>query len=132
MTARAPCCWLSRAAGIWTTSPPCSAIMEADDDLRSRVLLASDSYLVAGPASAYVFHARSADGDVLDAAATSPEPGEVVVSVLSRLGDGTASPELLATGEAVVNAHTVRPLNDLVTIASAGIVDFAIEAPLTL
>lgn len=109
-----------------------AAITEADDDLRSRVLLAPDSYSVAGPASAYVFHARSADGDVLDAAATSPEPGEVVVSVLSRLGDGTASPELLATVEAVVNADTVRPLTDLVTVASAAIVEFAIEAQLTL
>lgn len=109
-----------------------AAIMEADDDLRGRVLLAPDSFSVAGPASAYVFHARSADGDVLDAAATSPQPGEVVVSVLSRLGDGTAAPELLAAVEAVVNADTVRPLTDQVSVVSAQIVGFAINAQLTL
>ena len=45
---------------------------------------------VAGPTGAYEFHALSADGDVKDAAATSPAPGEVVVTVLSRTGDGAA------------------------------------------
>jgi phage-related baseplate assembly protein len=42
-----------------------------------------------------VFHARSAHPDVLDASAPSPVPGEVYVTVLSRLGDGTASPEVI-------------------------------------
>lgn len=108
------------------------AQLESDDDLRRRVLLAPDSYSVAGPTSAYVFHALSASGDVLDASATSPAPGEVVVSILSRLGDGTASAELLAAVASQVNADDVRPLTDQLTVQSAGIVSFHVEAELTL
>ena len=107
-------------------------VMEIDDDLRRRVLLAPDSYSVAGPASAYVFHALSAHGDVLDASATSPAPGEVVVSVLSRLGDGTADPALVAAVEAVLGADHVRPLTDAVTVQSAEIVPFQVDAQLML
>lgn len=108
------------------------ATMEADEDLRRRLLLAPDAYSVAGPRFAYVFHALSAHGDVLDAAATSPAPGEVVISVLSRLGDGTASAPLLAAVAAVVSADDVRPLTDAVTVQSAAIVPFAVEAELTI
>lgn len=105
---------------------------EDDDALRRRVLLAPESYSVAGPAGAYIFHALSADGDVLDAAATSPAPGEVVVSLLSRTGDGTASPALIAAVEAVVNDDGIRPLTDQVTVQSATIIPFNVDARLTL
>ena len=108
------------------------AVMESDEDLRRRVLLAPDSYSVAGPRSAYVFHALSADPQVLDASATSPAPGEVVVSVLSRTGDGTPAPEVLAAVEAAVNGDTVRPLTDQVTVQAAGLVPFDVSAELTL
>lgn len=108
------------------------AVMESDDALRERIVLAPESFTVAGPEAAYIFHARSASGDVLDASATSPDPGEVVVSVLSRTGDGAASPELVAAVAAVVNADGVRPLTDHVTVQSADIVDYRIEAELTL
>lgn len=106
------------------------AVYEDDDSLRARVVLAPESFSVAGPELAYVFHARSADGDVLDASATSPAPGEVVVTVLSRLGNGEASAELLAAVAGVVNGNEVRPLTDLVTVQSADVVEFAIEAQL--
>lgn len=109
-----------------------AAVMESDSDLRRRILLAPDSYSVAGPTAAYVFHALSASGDVADAAATSPAPGEVVVSVLAVDGDGTADQELLDLVEAAVGADDVRPLTDQVTVQSAGIVPFAITAQLTL
>lgn len=107
-------------------------VLESDTDLRRRTVLAPDSYSVAGPASAYVFYALSADGDVLDASATSPAAGEVVVSILSREGDGTASAELIASVDAVLNADTVRPLTDLVTVQTASITTFDITAQLTL
>lgn len=109
-----------------------AAVMESDEDLRRRVLLAPDSYSVAGPASAYVFHALSADPDVLDASAVSPRPGEVTVAVLSRTGDGTASPELVATVRDLLAGDEVRPLTDRVRVQSASLLPFDIEAQLTL
>lgn len=109
-----------------------AAVLESDDALRRRSLLAVDAFSVAGPESAYVFHALSASGDVLDASATSPSPGEVVVTVQSRLGDGTASPALVAAVEAVVNSDGIRPLTDHVTVASAAIVPFTVDARLWL
>ncbi len=109
-----------------------AAVMESDEDLRRRVLLAPDSYSVAGPASAYVFHALSADPDVLDASAVSPLPGEVTVAVLSRTGDGTASPELVATVRDLLAGDEVRPLTDFVKVQSASLLPFDIEAQLTL
>jgi phage-related baseplate assembly protein len=104
------------------------AIMESDDDYRRRIVLAPEGYSVAGPEGAYIFHASSASPDVLDAAVTSPEPGEVLVAILSRSGDGTPAPEVLAAVEARLNDDTIRPLTDLVTVVAADIVPFTVEA----
>jgi phage-related baseplate assembly protein len=104
------------------------AQMESDADFRSRVVLGPEGFSVAGPEGAYIYHARSAGGDVLDASATSPLPGQVVVTVLSRLGDGTPSPELLAAVEAAVSASHIRPLTDKVTVRAATIIPFAVTA----
>src|SRR5690606_40001523 len=98
--------------------------MESDDALRQRIVLAPEGFSVAGPELAYVFHVESASGDILDASATSPAPGEVLVSVLARAGDGTAGAPLLDAVAAIVNDRSVRPLGDLVTVASADIVEF--------
>jgi len=140
------------------------AVMESDDALRERITLAPASFSVAGPEAAYVFHARSASGDVLDASAISPQPddiravvadvlarhgatpalaadmqaalaaarwpGEVIVSVLSRQGDGQADPALLAAVADNVSADNVRPLTDFVTVQSADIVPFQVRATL--
>lgn len=108
------------------------AVMESDDDFRRRILIAPHSFSVAGPELAYVYHARSASADVLDASATSPSPGEVVVSILSRTGDGTAPPQILSAVEAVLTHDEVRPLTDNVTVQSADIVDFNVTADLFL
>lgn len=107
-------------------------VLESDADFRRRMVLAPEGFSVAGPAGAYLFHALSADSDVLDASAVSPDPGEVVVTVLSRTGDGTPAPEVLAAVEARLNADTIRPLTDLVTVQAATIVPFTVEAELTL
>lgn len=108
------------------------AVKESDHDLRERILLAPHSFSVAGPERAYVYHAMSASADVLDASATSPTPGQVVVSVLSRTGDGTAPIGTLNAVEAVLTDDAVRPLTDEVIVQSAGIVGFDIDADLWL
>ena len=107
-----------------------AAVMESDDAFRARIVLAPESFTSAGPELAYVSHAKRASGDVLDASATSPAPGKVVVSVLSRIGDGTASAELLEAVHSIVTDKAIRPLGDDVTTGSADIVRFAVVASL--
>jgi len=100
--------------------------MESDPDYRRRITLAPEGFSVAGPEGAYIYHALSADPDVLDASATSPSPGEVVVSVLARSGDGSAPQATLDAVAERLSSASVRPLTDHVTVQSAAIVPFAI------
>lgn len=104
------------------------AVLESDDAFRRRITLAPEGFSVAGPQGAYIFHALSADPEVLDASAISPAPTEVEVYVLSRTGNGAASPALIATVDAALNSESIRPLGDLVTVQSATIVNYAINA----
>jgi phage-related baseplate assembly protein len=108
--------------------PPVPAVMETDTEFRRRIQLSLEGFSTAGPEGAYIFHALAADGDVLDVSAVSPNPGEVVVTILSRTGDGTAGAPLLAAVDAALNDDSVRPLTDLVTVQSAAIVDYTVEA----
>lgn len=108
------------------------AVMESDEALRLRAQAAFEGMSVAGPSAAYEYFARSASGKVADARASSPSPAEVTIAILSTEGDGTASPELLAVVTTAVNDEEVRPLGDRVTVRSAEIVDYTIDATLYL
>ena len=108
------------------------AEMESDEALRLRAQAAFEGMSVAGPSAAYEYFARSASGKVADARASSPAPAEVIIAVLSTEGDGTASPELLTAVAEAVNDEEVRPLGDRVTVRSAEIVDYEIDATLYL
>jgi phage-related baseplate assembly protein len=112
--------------------PPVAAVMESDEALRLRVPAAFEGLSVAGPTAAYEFHARSADGRVADASATSPAPAEVVLTVLSREGDGTAGNDLLAVVERALNSESVRPVADRLTVRSAEIIPYNVEATIFL
>ncbi|HDL7338294.1 TPA: baseplate assembly protein [Yersinia enterocolitica] len=110
--------------------PPVAAVMESDTDFRLRIPQAFEALSVAGPTGAYEAHARSADGRVADASALSPSPACVTVTVLARAGNGEASPELLDIVRAALNDEDVRPVADRVTVQSAAIVDYQIDAVL--
>lgn len=112
--------------------PPVPAIMESDSDFRVRIQQAFEGLSVAGSSGAYEYHGRSADGRIADVSATSPSPATVVIAVLSREGDGTACDELLAIVERALNDEDVRPVADRVTVQSAAIVNYAIDATLYL
>jgi phage-related baseplate assembly protein len=114
-----------------TAIPPIAAVLEPDTDYRDRILLSLAALSVAGPEDAYRYHARSASGDVLDAAADSPTPGNVTVTLLSRLGDGTPSTDLLSQVDAILSAKSVRPLTDHLTVRAATIVGYTVTATLT-
>lgn len=115
-----------------TTVPPTPAVMETDDALRRRIQLSFEGFSTAGPEGAYVFHSLGADSRVLDASASSPTPGAVVVAVLSNIGNGSATSDLLAAVNAVLSNEDVRPLTDNVTVKSATIINYSVSATLTL
>ena len=110
--------------------PPVPEVKEEDDPFRERIQLAYEGLTTAGPRNSYILHARNASGLVADASAESPAPCYVTVTVLSSEGDGrgVASPELLATVRAELNDDDVRPVGDRVTVKSAQIVDYRIDA----
>jgi len=112
--------------------PPVAPTLESDADFRARIQLSPEGYTTAGSEGSYVFHALGADGDVKDAQAISPAPGEVTVYVLARSGSGAAAPELLASVQAALNAERVRPMTDQVTVLSAALVPYTIEAELVV
>ena len=58
--------------------------------------------------------------------------GQELVTVLSRIGSGAASPEVVDAVLAALNAEDVRPLTDQVFVNSAEIIPFAVDATLTL
>lgn len=111
-------------------TPPVEAVMESNADLRTRTQQAFEGLSVAGPTAAYEFWGRSADGRVADISAVSPTPACVTISVLSREGDGTASDDLLSVVAAALNDEEVRPVADRVTVQSAEIVPYQIDATL--
>lgn len=115
-----------------TTVPPTPAVMESDADFRARIQLSPEGYTTAGSEGSYVFHGLGASSDVKDVQATSPEPGKVTVYVLSRTGDGTAPQTTIDAVTSTLNGETIRPMTDQVTVLSANIVEYTIEAVLTM
>ena len=113
-------------------TPPLDPVYENDASLRARVQRAFEGLSVAGPRAAYIFHALSADGRVADASAESPAPAQVVVTVLSREGDGSASADLLAVVETALSSEEVRPVADQLTVQGAQIVPYQVSATLWL
>ncbi|MBA0216750.1 baseplate assembly protein [Pectobacterium brasiliense] len=115
-----------------STLPPTPALMESDSDFRLRIQQSFEGLSVAGSVGAYQYHGRSADGRVADVSVISPSPASVTVSVLSREGNGSASPELVAIVATALNGEDVRPVADRVTVQSAAIVPYEIDATLYL
>ena len=110
--------------------PPVAAVMESNAEFRRRILLRLEAFTTAGSDAAYQYHALSASGQVRDVSVDSPTPGYVVVYVLSREGDGTASEEVLGLVRSALSRQTVRPLTDNVSVLSASVVHYTVSAEL--
>jgi len=111
-----------------STVPPTFQVLEEDDALRERVQLVYEGLTTAGPRNSYVLHARNASGQVADATAESPEPAQVVVTVLALEGDGRAGTDLLDTVRLALNDDEVRPVGDRLTVQGATILRYRIDA----
>lgn len=113
-------------------TPKIPEILEDDTSLRLRTQLAFEGLSVAGPRSAYIFHALSAHPDVADVSVVSPQPANVTVTILSRNGQGEAEENLLNVVRAKLNDDDIRPIGDRVIVQSAVIQSYEIRAKLYL
>lgn len=86
---------LQTYAGDPAAIPPVPPEYETNPDFRRRILLSLEGLSTAGPEGAYIFHALSASGSVLDASATSPAPEDIKALVMSVLNNNGASSTLI-------------------------------------
>jgi phage-related baseplate assembly protein len=140
-------------AGDLAAFPPVEPIYESDDDARLRYYLAPHApaagsrmqyrreVLTLGerpvvkvePVSSgvvsvtYTFDPDGFAAQVKDGNGRRTAPGSVLVTVLSRSGDGTASADLLAAVRKHFARDDVRPETDLVTVQSAQIKRYKIR-----
>ena len=112
--------------------PPVEAVLETDDSMRARTQQSLEGFSSAGPVGAYKFHALQVPTikDVAVAGPPTVSPGQVRVAILSTSGNGAASTNEVNQVFAQVNAENVRPLTDQVTVLSASIVNYSINATL--
>ncbi len=112
--------------------PPVPEVLERDDDFRARIRASYDGLSPAGNRGMWLRRAREASGEVKDVNPISPVPTEVTLYVLSQLGNGTASPELLLAVEEHLNPDDGRPHNDILRVESAAINEYAVHATLSV
>lgn len=109
-------------------SPVLRLTGEDDDDYRVRLQKSPEGLSVAGPDGAYEYHARSAHPDVKGVAVDSPEPVEVVLSILSHSGTGEPSQSVLDAVMAYIEPF--RPMTDKVSVVGATVQSYQITASL--
>lgn len=99
---------------------------EEDAAFAERIRLAPNSFSVAGPSKAYIFHTYSVSSAIIDVAVTSPTPG--VVNVYPLL-DGGELPgeELLDAVEAYLSSDDIRPLTDDVHVLAPTAKEYSIQ-----
>lgn len=113
------------------------AEMETDEKLRERIKLAPSTFSTAGPRGAYEYYALSANPSIVDVAVLGPNdtpptpPGEVHVFPL--MFDGSVTPQtVIDEVEDILDDEKIRPLCDLVVVASPTRIDYTIQVDLTI
>ena len=105
---------------------------ENDDRLRQRTQLALEGFSTAGPIGAYIFHTLSASSEIKSVSVKSPNPGEVLVTILSQNGNGIVGQELIDIVYKKLSDEDTRPLTDMVLVQGARIVNYSIQAIITI
>lgn len=119
-----PIAYVQSVTNIETTVG--GAGVEENENYRERIHLAPESFSTAGPDGAYIYHAKSAEPDIIDVVPTSPEPGRVLLSILLKDGQ-LPNQAVLDKVYAAVSPKTVRPLTDHITVAPPEIVEYDID-----
>lgn len=98
-----------------------AAVMESDERFRQRINLGIYAYNSAGSIESYQYHAMSADVTIKDVAVDNPHTNRIDLTILSSVGDGTATGQQLANVADALSPKDARPLTDDVRVRSASI-----------
>lgn len=113
-------------------SPPIAQVLESDQSLSERCLLAWHSLSTAGPRKSYIFHARSASSQVKGANAYRIKGGQIALIVLAHSVDGSADEALLKIVSDAISDEEVRPLCSEAVVKSALIHEFKLQVTLDI
>lgn len=109
--------------------------VENDDSYRERIMLAFERFSNAGSKGAYAYFARSVSQEIIDVYVGNatdregqPIGGTVAVHLLGRTMP--VSDNLIRAVNKALNDEKVRPLCDTVTVNSAKVVNFTLNAEL--
>lgn len=69
-----------------TLVPPVPPLWEPDPAFRKRILLVLEGITTAGSEDSYIFHSLNAHASVKDVSVQSPNPGEVLITILGHSG----------------------------------------------
>lgn len=119
-----PMTFVSKAQNTTITTGGAEA--EGDAEFADRIRMAPNSFSVAGPEKAYVYHAKSVSPAIIDVKIDSPTAGEVDVYVLLTGGTLPTS-DTLEQIEAHLSDETIRPLTDYVVVKAPTAENYDIE-----
>lgn len=102
---------------------------ETDEQLRTRIRLAPESYATTGSRQAYIFHALSTDAAIIDCEAVRGTSGKIFIYILTA--DGTASPELIQAVLDNTSDEKKRPLSDRVDVIAGQALDVQLTIKVT-
>ena len=119
-----PMPFLKEAGNVSVTSGGADA--ESDEEFAERVRMAPNSFSVAGPKKAYVFHAYSVSSSIIDVSVDTPSAGVVNVYPLME-GGLLPSAEVLAQVADHLSDETIRPLTDDVHVYAPTARNYAIK-----
>lgn len=141
-------------AGDENAFPPVPGVYESDDDLRHRYFLTLLGFSTAGAEHAYIYHCMTLGerpeitvnsesdrvvnvryefknseyaGKVKDASVQRPAPGKVLLTILSRDGNGIPSAELLDFIREYFERGDVAPATDDITVQAVEIINYSID-----
>jgi phage-related baseplate assembly protein len=100
-----------------TTITTGGADQESDAEYAERIRIAPNSFSVAGPVKAYIYHAMSVSSAVIDVSVVSPTPGLVQVYPLLE-GGVLPGQEVLDQIKEHLSSDDIRPLTDEVEVLS--------------
>ena len=102
---------------------------ETDEPFRERIMLAPESFSVAGPKQAYAFYAKSADAGIIDVAVVGPpdtQPG--YVDLYPLMTGGTLPDDgILQKVYAACNADNIRPDTDFLSVKVPVVVNYTLD-----